>query len=231
MIRSIMYVKMKDSVTQEQTARFEDCVHRSLEEIPVLTRSSFGRNTYDSNMPDGKPGPWTYVWDTAVEKREDLEVYRHHPYHEEVLVPMFSPASPEAMVEHLTFVHFEPEVFKCDNRETRPRKQQLAYQFRDNITPEQVKYFDDMMLEMPRSMTQMRNFCPGTAILRDDYGPNSPWHRIWEWEFMTDQDFDYYIDHKTHIDVLPFFDTVDPGGFVQRLTNAQYQLGNTLMTY
>ncbi len=228
MIRRIMLIKMKDGISEEQAAHFEGRVRETPERMPFLTVCSFGRNVYESNMPDGLPGPWTYVWDTAVDGMDGVASYREHSYLIDVLAPLFVPQHPGSLVQHVTFVYFEPQIFHCENRETRPRKQQLIYQFREDITPEQIERFDSMMLEMPKNIPQMRNFCLGTAILRSGL---NPWHRVWEWEFMTDEDFGYYIDHEAHMDVVPFFSQESADCLVRRGTNAQYQLDESLMRY
>lgn len=227
MVRRTMLIKMKDGLTPQQVQRFEELVGRTPKEIPCVTNSFMGKNLYESNMPQGWKGPWTYVWDFTLGRREDMKVYADHPYHMKTLVPMFVPNNPGCVVERVTFVHFEPKVYSSRNREARPHKQCLIYQIAPEATEAQVKEFDRMMLEMPKAMPLIRNWCLGTAM---EVSQRNPWTRIWEWEFMTQGDFQTYLDHKTHMDVVPLFQ--DPKvKLVATLTNAQVRLERSVITY
>ena len=228
MIRRIMYIKLKDGVTPKETERFEDLMRQTPKQIPCVTWSTFGKNLYDSQMPPGIKGPWSYVWDFAIDQEKNIQTYNKHPYHVDVLIPVFRSTSPTALVENLTFIYFEPKVFSSKNREAQPSKQQLAYAFREGITQKQIADFDRMMLEMPKNIPQMRNFCLGTGIRPAEI---SPWNRVWEWEFMTQEDFQYYLDHKAHMDVVPLFNGADSERLVSKLTNAQYRLDRSIITY
>lgn len=221
-------MQFKASSTPAEIEELLGLIARTPEKISSVTMSIVGENLYDSQMPNGVPGKWTHVWDMALGTQEEMKAYGPHPYHMEILVPFFVPENPKCIIANQHHVWFETTVKSTMNRDTRPRKQALTYQFRENITPQQIERFDAMMLDMPKAMPLIRNWCLGTGI---QTGRQRPFDRMWEWEFMTDEDFQIYLDHKTHVDVVPFFMDDDPACLIANRTNGQIQLDSSLITY
>jgi len=225
MIRRTMLFRVKEHATTQQVAELEGLVRETPKKIPCVTSTHLGRNLYDSSMPDGWGKKWTHVWDFSMDDRKNIPQYRDSEYHMNVLMPVFSPTSPTRLVEKLTVVYFEPKVFSAKNRDKKPFKQQLIYQIKPDAAKEQIERFDRMMLDMPKAMPLIRNWCLGTPFGATE---QHPWTRVWEWEFLTQKDFQTYLDHKTHMDVVPFF---DPASLVAQRTNAQYQPEGSVITY
>lgn len=107
MIRRRLLIKLKDGLRPEQVEDWKAKLYRMPAEIPGIVSCHLARNESWDRQFD-------YIWETAYKTQADLEVYTNHPFHDQVVRPLF-PTPPRThddgskascIVERIALVHY-----------------------------------------------------------------------------------------------------------------------------
>jgi stress responsive alpha/beta barrel protein len=110
MIRRRLLIKLKDGLRPEQVEDWKVKLYRMPKEIPGIVSWHLARN-------ESWDGQFDYIWETSYKTAADLDVYTNHPFHDQVVRPLFPTppnthddgSKPTCIVARIALVHYTSE--------------------------------------------------------------------------------------------------------------------------
>ena len=139
MIRRTMLFTVREDAAAAAVADLESLTRAAVGEIEGVTRIAIGRNE--------APGPWSHVWDMDVADVETVRRYGPSPYHMDVLVPIFNPASDKALVSKLDYLWYEAIASAAEGVDD-PIRRVMFFQMDESATEAQTAELEEMLQEL-----------------------------------------------------------------------------------
>ena len=218
MIRRTMLFTVREDASAAAVADLESLTRAAVGEIEGATRIAIGRNE--------APGPWSHVWDMDVADVETVRRYGPSPYHMDVLVPIFNPASDKALVSKLDYLWYEAIASAAEGVDD-------PHPARDVLPNGRVRHrgadrrVGRMLLELGGRIDGLPNWALSRRLAE---GNRSGWTHCWETEFDGPAGLDAYSKDSFHREtVTPHF--LDPEKkIVSAVALAIYRPGSALIT-
>lgn len=223
MLRRVMFLKPRDGVTEQQMDGLFHACMETPRHIPGVVGMQGGKNLI-ARVPED-----AYMVDTLYRDAQAYETYRTHPYHDEVLKPLFNRADPRSVVQSYDAVFYEPlrEEFPEPGMKDLLRRS-LIVRIEPGTPPEQTLQWEKHIMEMPRHIPAIRNW----AFARVMQTPRpSPWTHAWEMEIKDADAFRQYLDSPFHWGVVDrWFDPEWPMRIVApRILHGYYKTPATVL--
>ena len=218
MIRRTMLFTMREDASAAAVADLESLTRAAVGEIEGVTRIEVGRNE--------APGPWSHVWDMDVADVETVRRYGPSPYHMDVLVPIFNPASDKALVSKLDYLWYEAIASAAEGVDD-PIRRVMFFQMDESATEAQTAELEEMLQELGGRIDGLPNWALSRRLAE---GNRSGWTHCWETEFGGPAGLDAYSKDSFHREtVTPYF--LDPEKkIVSAVALAIYRPGSALIT-
>ena len=218
MIRRTMLFTVREDAAAAAVADLESLTRASVGEIEGVTRIEIGRTTAQ--------GPWSHVWDMDVADVETVRRYGPSPYHMDMLVPIFNPASDKAVVSKLDYLWYEAITSAAEGVDD-PIRRVMFFQMDESATEAQTAELEEMLQELGARIDGLPNWALSRRLAE---GNRSGWTHCWETEFDGPAGLEAYSKNSFHREtVTPYFLNPEKK-IVSAVALAIYRPGSALIT-
>ena len=216
MIRRVGYIHFKDGTPPNRIEEILGNIRALPSKVPGITRVSIGANLRANS-------PISHMWDMEFAAAGSVKVYQDHPYHKEILVPIFGQTSPTGATDKFEVIYYSAyrSGVGAPGMKSLLRRVMLI-QVKDGTPKDKVAELEEMLLALPREAPSIGNFSLGHVL--HEIGPPNKWTHVWELEFADQPAMTLYDKNRYHLeDVAPYFRAGGPKQVVEAIQFAWVQ--------